>query len=245
MKAKPATRNSNPATRNSQPVTRNPTGQRLTEMFDLLLTHFGSQDWWPAETELEMMVGAVLTQNTNWKNVEKAIENLKQNNMLTLDCLASLDLSVLARTIRPAGYYNIKAKRLKNLILFIADHYQADLSMFLEEETQTLREGLLSVKGIGPETADSIILYAAQRPLFVIDAYTYRILYRHSMCEEQATYDELQELFMDHLYEDASLFNEFHALIVQTGKNYCRRKPLCNRCPLEKWGPSSPVRDSE
>jgi endonuclease-3 related protein len=232
------------ATPNAQATPSTLTGQRLMEMFDLLHAHFGSQDWWPAETELEMMVGAVLTQNTNWKNVEKAIENLKQNNMLTLDCLASLDLSVLARTIRPAGYYNIKAKRLKNLIRFITDHYRADLSMFLKEETQTLRHGLLSVKGIGPETADSIILYAARRPLFVIDAYTHRILYRHSMCEEQATYDALQELFMDHLVEDASLFNEFHALMVQAGKHYCRRKPLCNYCPLEKWGPSSPVRDS-
>ncbi|MCP4667290.1 MAG: endonuclease III domain-containing protein [Deltaproteobacteria bacterium] len=230
-----------PATRNPQPAPRTLTGQLLTEMFDLLLAHFGPQKWWPAETELEMMVGAVLTQNTNWKNVEKAIENLKQSNMLTLDCLATLDLGVLARTIRPAGYYNIKAKRLKNLILFIANQYQADLSMFLKEETETLRQGLLSVKGIGPETADSIILYAARRPLFVIDAYTHRILFRHDMCEEQAAYDALQELFMDHLYEDASLFNEFHALIVQAGKNYCRRKPLCSGCPLEKWGPGSPV----
>jgi len=233
------------ATPNAQATPSTLTGQRLMEMFHLLHTHFGSQDWWPAETELEMMVGAVLTQNTNWKNVEKAIENLKQNNMLTLDCLASLDLSVLARTIRPAGYYNIKAKRLKNLILFITDHYQADLSMFLKEETQTLRQGLLSVKGIGPETADSIILYAARRPLFVIDAYTHRILSRHGMCEERAAYDALQELFMDHLFEDASLFNEFHALMVQAGKNYCRRKPLCDHCPLKNWGPISPLRDSE
>jgi endonuclease-3 related protein len=223
----------------------NLTGQRLTEMFDLLHTHFGSQDWWPAETELEMMVGAVLTQNTNWKNVEKAIENLKQNNMLTLESLASLDPSALAQIIRPAGYYNIKAKRLKNLIHFITDRYEADLSLFLEQKTSILREGLLSVKGIGPETADSILLYAARRPLFVIDTYTHRILYRHGMCEEQATYDKLQEFFLDHLDEDASLYNEFHALIVQAGKNYCRRKPLCNSCPLEKWGPSSPLRDAE
>jgi endonuclease-3 related protein len=239
------THNTKLATRNSQPaICHNPTGQRLMEMFDLLLTHFGSQYWWPAETELEMMVGAVLTQNTNWKNVEKAIVNLKQNNMLNLDCIASLEQSVLARVIRPAGYYNVKAKRLKNLIHFITDQYQADLSLFLEEGTLILRKGLLSVKGIGPETADSILLYAARRPLFVIDAYTHRILYRHSMCEEQATYDELQELFMDNLNEDASLFGEFHALLVQVGKNYCRRKPLCNSCPLENWGPSSSLHDS-
>jgi endonuclease-3 related protein len=191
------------------------TGQALMEMHGLLLDHFGPQNWWPAETELEVMIGAVLTQNTNWKNVEKAI--------------------------RPAGYFNIKAKRLKNLIHFIRDRYRSDLLLFLAEETQTLRKGLLSVKGIGPETADSILLYAARRPIFVIDAYTHRILSRHGMTEEQGTYDELQELFMDHLPQDPTFFNEFHALIVQTGKQYCRKKPLCHRCPLEQWGPVTPA----
>ena len=210
-------------------------GQRLMEMFALLSNHFGPQNWWPAETELEMMVGAVLTQNTNWKNVEKAIENLKSRSMLSLEGLHSLSAAELAHEIRPAGYFNIKAKRLKNLISFLVESYQADLSLFLEDETQNLRQGLLSVKGIGPETADSILLYAARRPVFVIDAYTHRILCRHNMSEEQTDYNELQVLFMDHLPEDLALFNEFHALIVQAGKAYCRRKPLCNRCPLEEW----------
>jgi len=211
-------------------------------MFDLLLKHFGPQNWWPGETELEMMVGAVLTQNTNWKNVEKAIGNLKNKKLLTLEGLNSIAVEVLAQEIRPAGYFNVKAGRLKNLINFIVDQYHGDFTLFLEDNIRSLREGLLSVKGVGPETADSILLYAAHRPVFVIDAYTYRILRRHEMVEEQGvTYDELQDLFMDHLPEDTCLFNEFHELIVQTGKNYCKRKPLCDLCPLEQWGPNSPV----
>ena len=231
-----------PGTRNPQHRMLNLTGQRLMEMFDLMLNHFGPQNWWPAETDLEVMVGAVLTQNTNWKNVERAIENLKDKGLLSVANLNATPNSELAHLIRPAGYYNIKAKRLKNLMYFIAERYQADLSMFMEDDTQTLRQGLLSVNGVGPETADSILLYAAHRTVFVIDAYTYRILSRHGMIsEEQATYDGLQDLFIDHLPEDASLFNEFHALIVQTGKNYCKRKPLCDRCPLEKWGPCHAV----
>jgi endonuclease-3 related protein len=210
------------------------------EMFESLLDHFGPQRWWPAETELEMMVGAVLTQNTNWKNVENALNNLKKSKLLSLNKLSTMSISVVAEAIRPAGYFNIKAKRLKNLMDFIVEHYQTDLSMFLKEETRILREGLLSVKGIGPETADSILLYAARRPVFVVDAYTHRILKRHGMTDEQASYHELQALFMDHLPDDSALFNEFHALLVKTGKEYCRRKPLCHLCPLEKWGPISP-----
>jgi endonuclease-3 related protein len=217
------------------------TGQALMEMHGLLLDHFGPQNWWPAETELEVMIGAVLTQNTNWKNVEKAIQNLKTQGLLSVQALSLLSVTALAQVIRPAGYFNIKAKRLKNLIHFIRDRYRSDLLLFLAEETQTLRKGLLSVKGIGPETADSILLYAARRPIFVIDAYTHRILSRHGMTEEQGTYDELQELFMDHLPQDPTFFNEFHALIVQTGKQYCRKKPLCHRCPLEQWGPVTPA----
>lgn len=219
------------------------TSQRLMEMFQNLLNHFGPQRWWPAETELEMMVGAVLTQNTNWKNVKKALNNLKEGNLLSLHKLGTLSTSEVAEVIRPAGYFNIKAKRLKNLIDFIVEHYQAELSMFLTEETQALREGLLSVKGIGPETADSILLYAVRRPVFVVDAYTHRIMKRHGMTDEQASYYELQALFMDHLPEDSALFNEFHALLVKTGKEYCRRKPLCDICPLEAWGPISPSFD--
>ena len=157
--------------------------------------------------------------------------------MLSLEGLHSLSAAELAQEIRPVGYFNIKAKRLKNLINFLVESYQADLALFIEDETQNLRQGLLSVKGICPETADNILLYAARRSVFVIDAYTHRILCRHNMSEEQTNYYELQVLFMDHLPEDLALFNEFHALIVQAGKAYCRRKPLCNRCPLEEWEP--------
>ena len=218
------------------------TAQRLREMFDLLLNHFGPQNWWPAENELEMMVGAVLTQNTNWKNVEGALANLKKSNLLSLEGLSLVPQERLACEIRPAGYFNIKAKLVKNLIRFMTEQYGGDLSRMLRDDLRSLREGLLSVKGIGPETADSILLYAARLPVFVIDAYTFRILNRHGMTESQATYDELQALFTDHLPDDAGLFNEFHALIVRAAKTYCRKTPLCGECPLESWGPDAPYR---
>lgn len=213
----------------------NSVGQKLDEMFNLMFNHFGPQNWWPAESELEMMVGAVLTQNTAWKNVDRAIDNLKKENLFSIDRLISLSLPELAEKIRPAGYFNIKAGRLMNMIHFIVERYNGDIVSLLSEETMELRKGLLSVKGIGPETADSIVLYAAQRPVFVIDTYTHRILTRHGFVDEQSNYYDLQELFMDNLPDDVKFFNEFHALIVMTGKNYCRKKPMCNKCPLEAW----------
>jgi endonuclease-3 related protein len=208
-------------------------------MFDLLLKRFGPQSWWPGETALEMMVGAILTQNTNWKNVDKAIENLKKRNLLSMEALRALRTEELAGQIRPAGYYNIKARRLKNLIAFIVERYQGEIALLAREETEALRQGLLSVKGVGPETADSILLYALDRPVFVIDAYTHRILTRHGMVEEASTYAELQALFTDHLPDDTQLFNEFHALIVKNGKEFCRRAPLCGECSLRDWGPAN------
>ncbi|MFO7987367.1 MAG: endonuclease III domain-containing protein [Desulfatiglandaceae bacterium] len=211
-------------------------GGRLREMFHLLKTRFGPQQWWPADTPLEVMVGAVLTQNTNWKNVEKAILNLKKKDLLSLERLYGLAPEALAHEIRPAGYYNIKARRLKNLIGFVMEQYAGDLEALRKARTQTLRQDLLSVNGVGPETADSILLYALDRPVFVVDAYTHRILSRHAMADQEETYHELQQLFMMHLPDDSSLYNEFHALIVQAGKHYCRRTPLCERCPLKTWG---------
>lgn len=205
------------------------------EMYRLLLRHFGPQDWWPGETALEVMVGAVLTQNTNWSNVEKAISNLKKNHLMSLMALSTLSLPELAESIRPAGYFNVKAGRLKNLVRFVFERYDGSLPRLLNEETRALRENLLGVKGIGPETADSILLYAAKRPVFVVDAYTYRILNRHAMADDQVEYHELQAYFLDHLPPNASLFNEFHALLVRTGKMYCRKKPLCGSCPLGEW----------
>ena len=216
------------------------TAQTLKDMFHILLYHFGPQHWWPGETELEIIVGAVLTQNTNWTNVEKAIGNLKKRDLLTVNALEAIPVASLAEAVRPAGFFNLKAKRLKNVIDFIMLRYGGDLSMLLKEETSTLREGLLSVRGIGRETADSILLYAARAPVFVVDAYTHRILHRHAMADELATYEEMQALFMENLPEDHQLFNELHALIVRTGKEYCRKNPRCNICPLKEWGPITP-----
>jgi endonuclease-3 related protein len=211
------------------------TGQKLMRMFDMMLDHFGPQHWWPGDTEIEIIVGAVLTQNTNWNNVEKAIDNLKRDRLLSVEALHHISPPALAEKIRPAGYYNIKTGRLKNLIGFLMERYEGNIPEMLKEKTDVLREGLLSVKGVGPETADSILLYAAKRPLFVIDAYTHRILHRHGMVADHADYYELQGLFTDNLPEDTKMYNELHALIVRTGKEYCRRSPFCGRCPLEKW----------
>ncbi|MBW1716941.1 MAG: endonuclease III domain-containing protein [Deltaproteobacteria bacterium] len=204
------------------------------EIHDLLFTAFGSQNWWPAETDLEMMIGAILTQNTSWSNVEKAIQNLKEKDLVSIKGLSDTPAPILAEYIRPAGYYNLKVRRLKNLISLIHDKHNGDLNSLLSLDTETIRKELLSVKGIGLETADSMILYAAGRALFVVDTYTHRILSRHGLIEEEAGYFEVQMLFMDTLPHDVELFKEFHALLVKTGKDFCRRKPLCPDCPLEK-----------
>ncbi len=205
------------------------------EMFRLMFDRFGPQHWWPGDGPFEMMVGALLTQNTNWTNVEKAINNLRKMNLLTVNAIHEISKEKLAEFIRPAGYFNIKAARLKNLVNMLVKDYEGNISGLFDEGTDKQREALLSVKGIGPETADSIILYAANRPVFVIDAYTYRILNRHNMADEQVTYDEMQDLFMSNLEPDHELFNEFHALIVKTGKLYCRKTPKCDECPLNGW----------
>jgi endonuclease-3 related protein len=207
--------------------------EQLSQIYHRLYEHFGPQHWWPGETPFEVILGAVLTQNTSWANVEKAINNLKGAGLLSFPRLAELPSGLLAEYIRPAGYYNIKAARLQNLFTLIRDRYQGSVETMLAEETLELRQALLSVKGIGPETADSIVLYAAGRPVFVVDAYTYRILLRHDLICEEAVYEEIQELFMDNLAPDASLYNEFHALLVRAGKEYCRKTtPRCQGCPL-------------
>ena len=210
------------------------TGKSLMEIYNLLLSSFGPQNWWPAETELEMMVGAVLTQNTSWNNVEKAILNLKEKSLLSIQNLSQIPSSLLAEYIRPSGYYNLKAKRLKNLINCIVDKYNGDITTLFSLDTETIREELLMVKGIGLETADSIVLYGAERPLFVVDTYTHRIVTRHGLIEEEAGYNDLQSFFMDNLSHDVDLFKEFHALIVKTGKDFCRKKPSCSECPLDR-----------
>lgn len=206
----------------------------LQEIYFRLKEHFGEQYWWPGETPFEIMVGAILTQNTNWTNVEKAIRRLRDAGLLELERMVELPPALLAEYIRPAGYYNIKAGRLLNLCHCIVQHASGCVDDFLDQPIEKLRPLLLMVKGIGPETADSIILYAANQPIFVVDTYTHRILSRHQLIEEESDYYALQELFMDNLELDVGLFNEYHALLVQTGKHFCRKKkPDCAHCPLE------------
>ena len=213
--------------------------QQLQEMYDLLSSHYGPQDWWPGDSPFEIMVGAILTQNTNWKNVERAIDNLKRAGVLSLAAMSELPPALLAEYIRPAGYYNIKAVRLQNFFSLINEKWGGDLDAFLRQSVGALREQLLSVKGIGPETADSMALYAAEKPIFVVDAYTHRILHRHDIIDESFGSYQIQELFMDSLEEDSRLFNEFHALIVQVGKDFCKKsKPACDLCPLLEFNRS-------
>jgi endonuclease-3 related protein len=206
---------------------------RLNEIYDLLLEAYGPQHWWPAESPLEVLVGAVLTQNTNWQGVEKAMASLKRHNLLNPHKLQAIPTEDLARLIKPAGYYNLKARRLKNLIEFVTEAYSGDLETMGQAETGQLRKELLAVNGVGPETADSILLYALEKPVFVVDTYTYRVMSRHGLVGEEVSYDELQELFTQHLPLEVKLFNEYHALLVRVGKLHCQRKPSCQGCPLE------------
>lgn len=204
------------------------------DIYKKLSDFYGYQSWWPAETALEMMVGAVLTQNTNWKNVEKAIHNIKEKGQLSIEALTSISNDELASLIYPAGYYNVKAKRLKNLIAMINEKYGGEVTALLDDDLYSCRENLLQVKGVGEETADSILLYGGNHPIFVVDAYTHRVFSRHNLVAEECSYTEMQESFMDNLPADVSLFNEYHALIVKVAKNYCKKnKPLCETCPLQ------------
>ncbi|MBI5183104.1 MAG: endonuclease III domain-containing protein [Nitrospinae bacterium] len=207
--------------------------ERLLNIYSDLLGHFGQQKWWPAETRFEVCVGAILTQNTAWQNVEKAIANLKKEGVLNPQRLREVSIDKLAQLIIPSGYYNIKAKRLKEFVGFLCDRYNGDLDMMFSDGVDNLRDSLLQVKGIGPETADSILLYAGYIPIFVVDAYTKRIFSRLNLVvDDDISYDELQSFFMRNLTQNVPLFNEYHALIVMLGKNYCRRKPKCDGCPI-------------
>ena len=217
----------------------------VMDVYQRLLAAFGPQGWWPGDTPLEIVLGAVLTQNTSWKNVEKALENLRQADLLDLDALAGLPTEELAEIIRPAGYYRVKAKRLKNLLAFIHERYEGSLELMFTSSLGTLREELLAVSGIGPETADSILLYAGGLPTFVVDAYTARVFKRHGWIEPEADYHAIQEHFTSSLPEEVALFNEYHALLVEVGKSYCKKTPQCEACPLcellppggiQQWG---------
>jgi len=205
----------------------------LSEIYRALFKSFGPQHWWPGETPFEVAVGAILTQNTNWGNVEKAINNLKGHKVLNAKLLFEMPPEKLASLIRPAGYFNVKTKRLKEFLSFLLNRYKGSMERMKKADALTLRHDLLNVKGIGPETADSILLYALEKPVFVIDAYTKRVLSRHKIVSEDVTYHELQELFHKDLPTDVQLFNEFHALFVMAGKHFCKPRPRCQECPLK------------
>jgi len=203
------------------------------KIYRTLYRAYGPRNWWPGETPFEVMVGAILTQNTSWRNVEKAIQKLKGKGVLNPEGIHRLKKSQLAPLIKSSGYFRIKADRLKSFLNFLFEEYDGDLKKMGRERLIELREKLLGVKGIGPETADSILLYGLKKPIFVIDAYTRRILSRHGMITEKASYEEVQRLFMDHLRLDEKLFNEYHALLVHLGKTVCKKIPECEICPLK------------
>jgi len=208
---------------------------KIADLYQILWQHYGPQGWWPGETPLEVAVGAILTQNTNWQNVARAIARLKEADVLSAQALMALPQADLAALIRPAGYYNIKAGRLKNFIAYLMAQYQGSMARLAAAPLDRLRPELLAVKGIGPETADSILLYALHKPVFVVDTYTHRIFSRHGLTAGPYAYGELQALCHASLPRDLALFQEFHALLVRTGKDCCRPRPRCASCPLANY----------
>lgn len=206
--------------------------QALQNIYRQLINYYGPQHWWPAHEPFEVMVGAILTQSAAWVNVEKAIANLKAAKALSPKSLRQLSLSEAANLIHPCGYYNAKALKLKSLAHWLGEYYNDNLNKLLANDTERLRQELLSIHGIGQETADSIILYAANKPIFVIDAYTRRIINRIGLAPASNSYTAYQALFMGNLPTNAQLFNEYHALLVCLGKNVCRNRPLCQQCCL-------------
>ncbi len=205
----------------------------LRRYYNRLHRHFGPQHWWPARTRFEVVLGALLTQNTAWSNVEKAFGNLRREAGLSPARLARVPVSKLARLLRPSGYFRQKTRAVRGFLHHLNNHYRGSLSRLLGRPTSELRAELLSLRGIGPETADSILLYAAGRPVFVVDAYTRRVLSRHGLAPANASYQDIQSFFHRHLPPDAKLFNEYHALLVAVGKNFCHsRNPDCAACPL-------------
>lgn len=207
------------------------------EVYTQLLNSLGPQDWWPGESPFEVMVGAVLVQNTAWKNVECAIDNLKRGKLLAPRKIYALPLDALAELIRPAGYFRLKAKRLHNLVSFLVERYRGSIAALRKVDAQQLRNELLAVNGIGPETADSILLYALGKPIMVVDTYTKRIFARHGWVPPDTVYHSLQEHLTRELPRDAALYNEFHALLVHVGHHYCSPVPRCEGCPLRSWLP--------
>jgi endonuclease-3 related protein len=211
----------------------------LLAIYQLLYEQYGPQHWWPAETPLEMIIGAILTQSAAWTNVEKAIGNLKVSSSLSIKGLREIPQDELARLIYPSGYYNVKAMKVKAFVEWLVERYGGNLNRLFALDTAVMRQELLSVHGVGEETADSIILYAAHKPIFVIDAYTRRLITRLGLAPQKDTYAAFQTLFMDNLPHDEALFNEYHALLVQHGKTVCRKPPVCTGCCLALLCPST------
>jgi endonuclease III related protein len=205
--------------------------KKLLKIYNVLLKHFGKQNWWPADSPFEVIVGAILTQNTNWNNVEKSIFNLKQKNVLTPEKIYSLKIKKLSSLIKPSGFYNQKAKSIYNFVKYLKNNFNFDLKKFLSQDLIELRKELLNLFGIGKETADSIILYAALMPKFVVDAYTFRICERIGI-NNIHNYTHLQKIFEKNIKPNTKIYNEFHALIVKLAKIYCRKTPICDKCPL-------------
>jgi len=204
----------------------------LKEMFDRLYAAYGPRHWWPGESPFEVLIGAVLVQNTSWQNAEKAIDRLRRDDLLEPHALHAVPLEELEELIRPAGYYRIKARRLRSLLHFLVERYDGSLEAMFQTGLADLREELLKIKGVGPETADSILLYAGGLPVFVVDAYTHRVLARHGWIGFDADYYQIQDHFFSGLPQDAALYNEYHALLVEVGKQHCRKQPRCEGCPL-------------
>lgn len=218
-------------------MTDRDTGAALRDIYHRLMTRYGRQHWWPAETPFEVMVGAILTQSAAWSNVEKAIDRLKSARALSPAALRRMSLAELGDLIHSCGYYNAKARKLKSLAQWLGEQFSDDLARMFALDTKPLRQQLLAVYGIGEETADSILLYAAVKPIFVIDAYTRRINTRLGLAPARNTYEAYQALFMDNLPRDVTLFNEYHALLVRLGKEVCRPEPLCSECCLRQICP--------
>ncbi len=212
---------------------------KIELLYRALFAAFGPQHWWPAETPFEVAAGAILTQNTNWANVNKALNNLKAARALNAARLHEMPAAEIAALIRPSGYFTVKAKRLKAFVSFLSEKYRGSLKRMKSEDMQKLRKELLSVHGIGPETADSILLYALEKPVFVIDAYTKRVLSRHAILNHDESYEVFQGLFHSSLKKDVRLYNEYHALLVAVGKVFCKPRPLCQQCPLSKYLPEA------
>ncbi|MFP4641975.1 MAG: endonuclease III domain-containing protein [Chloroflexota bacterium] len=206
--------------------------QTLEQIYQRLFEYYGPQHWWPADDSFEVVVGAILTQSAAWTNVERAVNNLKKENALNPVALRQIAVSELADLIRPSGYFNVKARKLKAFVERLGDRYADSLESMFALNMLDLRTELLSIYGIGQETADSIILYAARKPVFVIDAYTHRIMERLGFHPNKGNYSSLQSLFMENLPHDEKLFNEYHALFVRHGKVTCKKTPLCGMCCL-------------